>query len=266
MKTDYKELLSAYRPDTADQNDPLFAQALEQLEHDVELKEWFDEQKDMDAEIRAALLTDDAPETLLEDVLEFGAEVKKKNRKIIRFFQPAQLMAIAACIALVGIFAFKDSIINNQIIGYHSALSKVEQKETFRDAMSLWVADTFIVLDHFAEEPAQLVNYLADAGSPVFDAIPANLEQLPTLGCKSFKWKDQAVSLICFHSQEGKIVHLFVLSPSNEPTEAIDQMHQLQFLHDLPSKGWYDENSNKQHMLVGSARDVSLDQFNTQMI
>ncbi len=50
-----KPTLAVYRPDGSDAHDPFFTEALEQVEKDPTLREWFVEQQRFDADFIAAL-------------------------------------------------------------------------------------------------------------------------------------------------------------------------------------------------------------------
>ena len=63
-------ILQLCRPDNLeDRNDPLIAEALEQLKQDAELSAWFDEQQVFDNEISAELNKINPPEDLKASIL-----------------------------------------------------------------------------------------------------------------------------------------------------------------------------------------------------
>jgi hypothetical protein len=45
-------------------------------------------------------------------------------------------------------------------------------------------------------------------GSPTASALPASLQGLASLGCKTISWNGHAISIICFHGPGGELVHL----------------------------------------------------------
>jgi hypothetical protein len=200
MKETIKEILSTYRPGTSDDDDPVMQKALTAVEKDPELLAWFSRQLEMDNTIRASLNKADAPDDLLDKVVEFGNDFRPK-RNWRATWMP---LAIAVCFVFLGLFAFKDTIINNQILGYHPSLSVVEKQPDFRSAMGTWVKTTMINLDFFSEDHNELNSWLGDRGFVQFEGIPEGLEKLRSLGCKSFKWQDQQVSLVCFTRWRAK--------------------------------------------------------------
>lgn len=258
MKPDEQEILSAYRPGTEDDKDPLMVEALDHAEGDPRMRKWFAEQMEMDDSIRDALAQEPAPDGLLDELLSIGETLKKPKSFSQKVVQYSSWFAIAACCVFgLGLY-FKDSIINNQVLGYHPQLSKVDQIDGYREAMSTFVADTIINLDHYSENRYELNKWLGDEDGPKFIDLPSQLEALNTLGCKKFYWKNMPVSLVCFHSNEGKIVHLFILEGSQSPELTPEEMKELQYLKGLPSKGWEDREFGRSYMLIGSAPEVDL--------
>lgn len=258
MKSEEKHILSAYRPGTEDDQDPLMSAALDQVEKDPELRTWFSEQLAMDASIREAMLKEPAPDGLYDDLLSIGEPLRKSKIISLNRWNLGGWAAIAACFIFGLGFFFKDTLINNQVFGYHAGLSKMDRVDDFSDAMALFVSDTIINLNHFSENRVELNDWLQQANGPVFASLPSDLEALITLGCKKFYWKGDAVSLVCFHSVEGKIVHLFILDDLQIPEGEFDTLKTMQYRRGLQSKGWVDSMHQKTYMLVGSDPDVDL--------
>jgi hypothetical protein len=55
---------------------------------------------------------------------------------------------------------------------------------------------------------AELEQWLRANGSPTVGALPASLERLASLGCKTISWNGRPISIICFHGPGGEMVHL----------------------------------------------------------
>jgi hypothetical protein len=64
-----KEILSACRSRDRDGTDPIFHEALNQMESDSELKKWFEEQQDLDQTIREKLSSIEPPADLQAKIL-----------------------------------------------------------------------------------------------------------------------------------------------------------------------------------------------------
>ncbi len=255
-----KETLSAFHPENHE-DDPLMNLAIEEAEKDPELLRWFTEQLEMDNAIRETLHAQKPPEELLGKLLQYQDAAEEKRKLISPFFRSTlQWGAIAACLLITTVFAFKDTIINNQILGYHASLSSIEKHDDFRIAMAEFVDTTIISLDFLSEGHNEIRQWLKEANQLSFATLPDGLEALDTLGCKSFKWQDQSISLICFHSNEGngRIVHLFIkeVQPTEDAEFLDTQYASLQTLYGRQTKGWV--TNGKHYILVGSDPDVDL--------
>jgi hypothetical protein len=71
-----KQILSAYRSEDRDWADPIFRDALAQMESDTDLKEWFDAQIDLDRAIRQKLAGIAPPADLQGKILANLEEVR----------------------------------------------------------------------------------------------------------------------------------------------------------------------------------------------
>ena len=89
-----KLLLSAYRSNGADAQDPVFKEALEQARHDPALASWFREQREFDEIISAKLCSIEPPAGLREAILA------GLRTTAIPQHPPIRWMAIAAALAL----------------------------------------------------------------------------------------------------------------------------------------------------------------------
>src|ERR1700757_4110811 len=96
-----KEILSAYRSADRDGADPIFHEALQQMESDSELKKWFEEQNDVDGAIRQKLASIEPPPDLQAKIL---AQIR--GEKVRRFALPQVWLAAAACLVVGGIVLF----------------------------------------------------------------------------------------------------------------------------------------------------------------
>ena len=84
-----KFLLTAYRPNGADAQDPVFRDALEQAARDPELGAWFKEQRGFDSMIADKLSGIEPPATLRSAIL-----VGINNRPLARHFSIRTLLAL----------------------------------------------------------------------------------------------------------------------------------------------------------------------------
>ncbi len=236
--------------------------AYEQLRQDASLKTWFDHQQETDRQIQSTLQQTEPPADLLDSLL--NPPVAKPERNILPFpihaFAP---YAIAACLvlAVIGI-SFKDTILNNQFFGYHRGISSFDREADFQRAMADFVYNTQISLDELSDNRSYILEWLTQNDAPTFGGIPQSLADLTTLGCKKFFWQDMSVSLVCFHTDNGKLVHLFTLHHPGQTVEKTQVIH-LQRYFDLPTGGWH--AGDKSHILVGSEPDVDIEPMMTHI-
>jgi hypothetical protein len=209
-------LLGASRPNGADAADPEFSEALAQAVLDPALKEWFDDQRRVDSAIAARLQSFPVPPDLRSRILTGGRVSGPAGGHLGRpepWFSTRRLWAIAAMLTLfAGLgFWYSGGVRHQPDQWQNQALAALSQlvsgQETF-DARSPNVAD--------------LQQWLRANGSPIADALPASLQHMASLGCKTISGNGHPISIICFHGPGGEMVHLAMTSRAglgNPPPE-----------------------------------------------
>ncbi|MBV9492575.1 MAG: hypothetical protein JO069_23020, partial [Verrucomicrobia bacterium] len=91
-----KTILSAYRPDGADAQDPVFADALEQARRDPQLARWFEEQRVLDQTLFQALKRVEAPVSAQQLLVGQISTAKARNP----WQRWAPLLALAALVVI----------------------------------------------------------------------------------------------------------------------------------------------------------------------
>jgi hypothetical protein len=79
------------------------------------------------------------------------------------------------------------------------------------------VADTAAGLDHLDLLSTNLVEvkqWLLARNAPGDFVVPPGLKGRPSIGCRTFSWSGQPVSLVCFNIDNFGTVHLFVIDRS----------------------------------------------------
>jgi hypothetical protein len=115
------------------------------------------------------------------------------------WFSARRLWAIAAMLALFAGLGLWRSVGSrhpgDQWQGQAlTALSQLVSGQATFDAKSPRVTD--------------LQQWLRANGSPIADVLPASLQRLASLGCKTISWNGHPISIICFHGPGGELVHL----------------------------------------------------------
>ncbi|MDQ2868661.1 MAG: hypothetical protein M3R59_09675 [Verrucomicrobiota bacterium] len=190
-----KFILSGYRPDGADAGDAQFADALAQAERDPELGQWFARERRFDEAMSAALETVSIPPNLRADILAGG--------KISR---PALWRGRRAVWAIAAVFVALACVVG--VWRQQTARAETWQREVLAVLPQLGsAAEPF---DHEDKNGVMLKKWLVAQNQPAPPAMPAALQALPALGCKTISSAGHVVSIICFTMPGGEIVHLAV--------------------------------------------------------
>ena len=111
-----KFLLSVYRPNGADAQDPAFKEALDQVRRDAALASWFQQQRDFDEMIYSKLRSIETPAALRETILAGLRTTAIPQYRIVRW------LAIAAALALGLLFSgrWNWAVLGNRIGSWRS--------------------------------------------------------------------------------------------------------------------------------------------------
>ncbi len=193
-----KFVLNAYRPNGADAQDPVFRDALEQAARDPELAAWFKEQRTFDSLIAGKLAEFEPPAGLYATIL-----AGISSRSPMRRFNFKPLLALAAILVLSG------TILVPRLMENSSPSRLMEQYQTANlEMLSSAPAPT---LDLVTAEFSRTKEYLAEMKAPFAPSLPGSLQDLPTAGCKTLRWRGQSLSLTCFRLPSGELLHVFVI-------------------------------------------------------
>lgn len=178
-----KEVLLLYRPGTADEQDPSFAEARALCARDPELQLWFDRHCAVYQAVRAKLQEAGiAPEGLKEQIIA--------ERNVHEPVWHSRIVLVAAATAIVlmvftfiwtrppsheGLPAFREDMVGTALRVYQ---------------MQVETNDLAAIRDFFTRS-----NSIADY------VLPGPLEQTAQpAGCVAFTWHGKPVSMICFHT------------------------------------------------------------------
>jgi hypothetical protein len=225
-----KFVLNVYRPNGADAQDPFFRQALEQAVRDPELGAWFKEQRSFDSLIAEKLGTVQPPVTLHAAILA-GVE----NRPPAPRFKIRHLLTLAAVMILSAMMLIPWAIESG------SSNRLVEQYEKVN--LTMLNSTPLLKLDLVTTDFARTQEYLAEMKAPCIPDLPSPLLDLPTAGCKTFRWKGTEFSLTCFRLPSGEVLHVFVID--EKALRSIDVEHEFKDID-----GWHVKCERRGGMLL----------------
>jgi hypothetical protein len=194
-------ILSAYRPEGQDASDPRFAEALEQVRRDPILQRWFEDSVAFDAAMTNKLRAVISPLDLRENILA-GVKVSRASRwstPFVKWAIAAALILSAALGSLIWLNPRPAHLADWQTQALNVISALVRNQSSF-DAQS--------------NQPTELVTWLRANDAPAAQKLPDNLGKLSSLGCKTFSWNGNRVSVICFTRPDGGLIHLVAANAS----------------------------------------------------
>lgn len=195
-----KFLLSAYRPDGRDAEDPHFAEALRMASLDPELGRWFEEQLSFDRAFQSSLSMLQPPQHLMSSLLA-GVRIGQRRP----WWRRPMLVAAAALTALT-------VMVSVWLAGQRDAESSKVIAEFRQDMVEKVVA--LDRLDLMSPDASAVRKWLAAHEGHADAVIPPGLSAAMTVGCRILEWHGRKVTLICFQSRPdspGPDAHLLVM-------------------------------------------------------
>lgn len=186
-------LLAAYRPNGADADDPVFAEALRQAEHDPVLAKEFAGQRAFDSRMSRALRSIAVPAEAREQVA-VGMKFARPPRRV--WWWSAGL---AACLALVFTVT---SVKRGGTVAFPPDASL--------PALAAHLSDHEASLGLMSSDYRQLTAWLEQRGGPVPADLPEALLRLSAIGCQTWHTTRGKVSLVCFMGENQQPLHLYV--------------------------------------------------------
>ena len=244
-----KEVLSAYRADQYDDSDSLMNEALSLLESNDELREWFEAQLAMDAQIfdafsQAPPIANESKEVLLEEYQNY---------------QDSQASRFRPLLAMAAVFVF---VLLGLGLGHYGHYKyKLQRLDSFRSAMSYFASSPYVSLDFKSESLTELQKWLSQEDLPQWDlaSVPSRLLEQKPLGCAEIEWRGLRVSLTCFHDSRGEVIHLFSIKNDSSVSDLSGAIEELLRTHDLQSFGW--QSGDHTFLVMGSEPDVAVAEY-----
>ncbi len=252
-----KELLSGNPAHSGDELENEIAEALKLLESSPELQSWMEEQEQLDPVIAGAIRSTPVPDGLQGKLLETVGADRSVKRSRTRWFIWAG--SLAALIALSAVSLRFTSPGEQFIQGMQHRVSgnSPDDFDQFRDGMAYYIRNVYFQLDHFTSSMDSIEDWLEENNAPLHEAVPAQLLALQPIGCKELSWNGHPVSLVCFHTRDGNIVHMFIMDKDAVDEAAYASLGDVMVSNELETGGWVTED--KVYVLVGSNPDVDIE-------
>ena len=206
-------VLQSIRPDGADAEEPEFAEALDAARSDSELGSQFASQQALDRVIASKLACVPVPDGLCDSILARAEVSRSVGRR--RF---VQRLALAASVALLATVAAV----------WWSNARRAVSFASYRQEM-VGRLDGRIQLSFTSQQADELQQWLAQTRGVTGLEIPAGLQQLPAIGCRTWTWNNRPAGLICFLVDGHQAVHLLVISRAAVPNPP--RPEETHFLH-----------------------------------
>lgn len=194
-----RELLSVYRAGEGESFHARFEEARKEAEADAKLTQWWTEEKELDRIIAQKL--QGAP-------LAAGlkARLLRPPEAVVRSPWVRRIALIAAAIVLLAVL----------LSPWRGPFQPAASLADYRDEMVgfIKVAPT---LELKTKQVAEIRTFLDKAGAPARFALPAKLENLEPVGCRTLRFHGNDVTLVCFKREDGKLLHLFAVNRAALP-------------------------------------------------
>lgn len=200
-----KFILQGYRPSGADANDAAFREALEQVQRDPALRDWFGRQQVFDAAVSAKLNEVAAPAGLREAILA-GGRVSTAETTQTAWWRSPVLLASAASVAV--------------ILGATLALWP-------KDAMAATGLSEYVLADaaragtHGSHGMGALQAMLGDPANRLSRGLPISFADLRKDGCRTVTYEGREVLEVCFN-RGGIWFHAYIGRRADFPAVAAD--------------------------------------------
>ena len=234
-----KFILRACRRDGRDERDPVFSEALEQARRDPALARWLEDEHRLDAALAKKLRGIPAPAGLKASILA-GMKASQPAKRTLWHLAPAAAVIFALCVVAGTLWMPARS--------NHLAVFQSDMAEFLSGKFTLDFPNTDLgEVRHWFGQMLDLKDY---------DVPPALAAQLPVMGCLSIDWHGKKAGLICFHTADGKMVHLIVLHRADLPGAALSRDPKFGRRGEWNTATW--SGSDKIYLLASQMDEAAL--------
>lgn len=191
-----KVILALHRPAPAEP-DPQLAEAMRIAATDLELKRWFEQQRDFNKTFGEQLRGIEPPRGLAEKIVS-----EKPRGERVAFWRREPVLAIAACLVLLLSLA---------------AFWRPARQESFADfnkQMTSFALRTY-QMDVVTNNETVVRLFLATHDAPADFPLTRGLEKLPVKGGGRLTWQEHPVSMMCFSLTNNQTAFMFVVDENS---------------------------------------------------
>lgn len=248
-------ILQHYRP-SVDAEEPYFREALEQVQRDPELAQWFTEHCASYEAVRRALRQTPVPAGLYEKILTAQA----RRRSVRRWTQPAWVTPMVAAAVIVL------TVIGYALYWHRSAVTQPRDFATYLQTITRVAAGKYRMAIATADHDV-LRHHLATAHGPTDYSLTPGLRTLSLEGGLVLEWFGYKVSMLCFTQDDKQDkdtngdhdVWLFVVSRDALPDAPALDAPQFVQAHGLIAASW--TRSEKVYLLVTRGAQAKLERL-----
>lgn len=235
-----KFILQGYRPDGTDAPDATFRAALDQVQSDPALREWFTLQQAFDTVVSAKLREVPAPAGLREAILA-GGRVTTAGGTQARWWRSPVLLAAAASVAVI-----------------LTATLALWPKQAVADtAFAEYVLADTAHEDHMGGHGTEALQaMLGDPSNRLSRGLPINFETLRKAGCRTVTYQGREVLEVCFN-REGVWFHAYIGLRADFP--ALEATPTFMDRDGLSVATWAD--SSHVYLVAGKAGRAALERL-----
>ena len=217
-------ILEACRAGDLDESDPKIAGALQAMESDPELAQWFAATQECDRAVITKLKAVPVPADLVERIRAGKSVTDTGTNRWTR----RQWLALAALVVILAALA--------ALVIPRSGPADLA---TFRNDMANFMDrrwdHTFDISD---PEYGKVKQWLESRTDSIQIDVPLTLAASRTIGCKTLQWHGNTTTLICFTPKNaGTVVHILIVNRS-AVTDAPGEEPQLAKLPNWNSAIW----------------------------
>ena len=217
-------ILEACRAGDLDASDPKIAGALQAMESDPELAQWFAASQECDRAVIAKLKAVPVPADLAERIRAGKSVTDTGTNRWPR----RQWLALAALVMVLATLAAL-------VIPRTGPADLAAFRNDMADFMDRRWDHTFDLSD---PEYAKVKQWLESRTDSIQIDVPLTLAASRTIGCKALKWHGHTATLICFMPKSaGTVVHILIVNRS-ALTDAPGEEPQLARLTNWNSAIW----------------------------